>query len=146
MMFNCKCVGCDLFSYDISLIVCGIIICGDVYFIGVLYLDGCIEGVVIVEVEDVVLIVSDYGQVIGEICVLYVVVNGCIDGNVFSDVWFELVVQVCIFGDVYYCLLEMVVGVQVNGCMVYVGVEVVCELIVLKVFVNMFVEVELVLV
>jgi cytoskeletal protein CcmA (bactofilin family) len=127
-MLNRKRAGRDAPSHETSLIARGTTIRGDLYFVGALHLEGCIEGTVVAESEGAVLTVSECGQVIGEVRVPHAVVNGRIDGNLLSDVRLELAAQASISGDVHYRLLEMAAGAKVNGRMVHIGADVPREL------------------
>jgi cytoskeletal protein CcmA (bactofilin family) len=95
-------------------------IVGDVRFGGGLHVDGTIEGNVLAEdTEDAVLVVSQDGSIHGEVSVPNVILNGTVSGNVRAGVRMELAGQARVTGNVYYQLLEMEIGAEVNGNLVH---------------------------
>ena len=95
-------------------------ITGDVRFTGGLHVDGLVEGNVIAEADsNSVLSLSDQGKIEGEIHVPYNVIDGTVNGNVYSSEHIELQARSRITGDVYYNLLEIAGGAQVSGRLVY---------------------------
>jgi len=93
---------------------------GDVKFNGGLHLDGKIIGNAIAESGgNSVFIVSDKGQVVGDISVSFAIINGEVIGNVYASEKLELSGRARIMGDVHYNLLEMASGAEVNGKMVH---------------------------
>ena len=90
---------------------------GDLHFTGVLKIDGVIQGNLISDSDDSVLILDDEGRIEGEVHVPNMIVNGSINGNVFASEKIDLYPQAKITGDVHYNLLEMEVGAEVNGRM-----------------------------
>jgi cytoskeletal protein CcmA (bactofilin family) len=90
---------------------------GDLHFTGVLKIDGTIQGNLIAESNDSVLILDDDGVIEGEVRVPNMIVNGAINGNVFASEKIDLYPNAKITGDVHYNLLEMEVGAEVNGRM-----------------------------
>ncbi len=92
---------------------------GDISFEGGLHLDGKIEGHIYGADDDTsTLTISKSGQVTGDIRVPNVIINGTVDGNVFATNRLELSHDAKINGNVYYNLIEMAVGAEVNGNMV----------------------------
>lgn len=109
---------------DTSLIASGTSITGDVHFAGALHLDGCIEGAVLAEDDGrAVFTLSAEGQVAGEIRVSNAVINGVVKGDIHAVERLELAAQARVEGDVYYRVLEMAAGAEVNGRMVHEGSE-----------------------
>lgn len=102
-----------------TLIADGTAIHGDVSFYGGLHLDGSIEGSVTADDENAVLTLSAKGCVHGEVRVPNAVVNGKVDGDLKVSHRLELASEARIEGNVYYRVLEMAAGAQVNGKMVY---------------------------
>jgi cytoskeletal protein CcmA (bactofilin family) len=92
---------------------------GDVEFAGGLHLDGFIEGAISAEGADAVLTLSDKGRVTGEIRTSNAVINGTVRGDIVIGERLELASSARIEGNVYYKVLEMAAGAQVNGQMIY---------------------------
>jgi len=96
------------------------IITGDLVFSGGLHVDGKIIGNVIAEEESMaVLILSENGSIEGEVKVPNMVLNGKIVGDVFGSNRVELASKSRINGSVYYNLIEMAIGAEVNGGLVH---------------------------
>ena len=64
--------------------------------------------------------VSEKGRVVGEIRAPSVVVNGKVYGDIHSDKHVELAAKAEVKGNVYYNLIEMVMGSKVDGNLVHV--------------------------
>ena len=96
----------------------GTTIDGDLQFTGGLLVEGTIKGNIAAENDQATLILSEQGRIQGEVRVPSMVLNGSIDGDVFASVKVELFEKARICGDVYYNLLEMAVGAEVNGKLV----------------------------
>jgi len=93
---------------------------GDLIFSGGLHVDGKIVGNVIAEDDShSMLVLSDQGQIEGEVRVPYVVLNGQVTGDVFASERVELSSHGQVKGNVYYNLLEMAMGAEVNGNLVH---------------------------
>jgi cytoskeletal protein CcmA (bactofilin family) len=89
---------------------------GDVHFKGGLRIDGHIKGNVIAEPDvSSMLVISEQATIDGEVRAGHVVVNGEINGPVFSSELIELQAKARILGDVHYKALEMVNGALVTG-------------------------------
>jgi cytoskeletal protein CcmA (bactofilin family) len=95
---------------------------GDVRFSGGLHVDGTIKGNVVAE-EDAssVLTLSESGTIEGEVRVPNVVLNGTVIGDVHARQHIELASNARITGNVYYSLIEMAMGAEVNGNLVHVA-------------------------
>lgn len=92
---------------------------GDVHFSGGLHVDGVIKGCVIAEDESgSMLTLSEHGTIEGEVKVPNVVINGTVIGDVRARHHVELAANARIAGDVYYNLIEMAIGSEVNGSLV----------------------------
>lgn len=99
-----------------SLIGASTLIQGDLKFKGGLRIDGHIKGNVIAETdEDSMLVISELAKVEGEVRVAHLVVNGEINGPVYSSELLELQPKARITGDVHYKALEMHGGALVCG-------------------------------
>ncbi|MCY0965076.1 bactofilin family protein [Parathalassolituus penaei] len=91
-------------------------IAGDVHFSGGLHVDGVIRGNLIAEPgSGAVVRVSDKGRIEGEIRSPNVIINGPVLGDVHAYEYIELAKSAQVTGDVYYNLMEMVLGAAVNG-------------------------------
>ncbi len=89
---------------------------GDVHFKGGLRIDGHVKGNVIAESGNAsILVISEQAVIDGEVRAGHVVVNGVINGPVFSTELIELQSKARISGDVVYKALEMMNGALVSG-------------------------------
>ena len=102
-----------------TLIAEGTIIRGDVAFTGGLHLDGMIEGAISADGDGAVLTLSEKGRVSGEIRAQNAVINGMVHGDIVVAERLELASNARVEGNVYYKVLEMAAGAQINGKMVY---------------------------
>nr|CAA6830329.1 MAG: Cell shape determination protein CcmA [uncultured Thiotrichaceae bacterium] len=96
----------------------GTTIDGDLQFSGGLLIEGTIKGNITAENDQATLILHEHGRIQGEVRVPSMVLNGSIDGDVFASGKVELFEKSRVCGDVYYNLLEMAVGAEVNGKLV----------------------------
>jgi len=55
----------------------------------------------------------------GDVCAPIVIVNGNIEGNVYSSKRVEMAANAVVCGDVHYQMIEMVKGAQINGGLLY---------------------------
>lgn len=101
-----------------TLIGASTVLQGDINFSGVMRVDGEIQGNIVGENANSILILSDNGKITGELKVDNLIVNGTIEGNVYIGEKIELYPNAKITGDVHYNLLEMEVGAEVNGRMI----------------------------
>jgi len=93
---------------------------GDIYFSGGLHIDGKVKGrIVAKEGVDAVVRISDHGVVEGEVRAPHVIINGRVNGDVYSSQHVELAANASVSGTVHYNLIEMVMGAQVNGSLVH---------------------------
>lgn len=93
---------------------------GDVHFSGGLLVDGTVKGNVIAEADSAsVLTVSEHGTVEGDVHVPNVILNGSVTGDVRSPERIELAAKARVTGDVYYQLIEMAIGAEVNGSLLH---------------------------
>jgi len=92
---------------------------GDITFNGGLRVDGKIKGNVNASGSgETSLVISETGQVQGNVDVSNVVINGTVNGNVVSNGKVELQANARVNGDVHYRVIEMALGSAVNGSMV----------------------------
>lgn len=94
---------------------------GDVRFSGGLHVDGAIKGNVVAGDQDAVLMLSERGRIEGDVRVSNVVLNGAVTGDVHASGRIELASKARVKGDVYYNLIEMAMGAEVNGNLVHRG-------------------------
>jgi cytoskeletal protein CcmA (bactofilin family) len=93
---------------------------GDIKFSGGLHVDGTIKGNVIAERDsDSMLSLSEQGTIEGEVSVPFVVLNGVVIGDVHGGDHVELASKARVTGNVYYNLIEMAIGAEVNGKLVH---------------------------
>ncbi|MDX2475750.1 MAG: polymer-forming cytoskeletal protein [Gammaproteobacteria bacterium] len=103
-----------------TLIGQGTEITGDLVFSGGLHVDGTITGDVVAEEgSTALLILSEFGKIEGKVTVPNMVLNGEIVGDVFGSTRVELAPKARVKGSVYYNLLEMAIGAEVNGGLVH---------------------------
>ena len=97
-------------------------IVGDIHFSGELIVEGKIKGNIYAEDNSEALVrVVDQGVVEGEICVPSVIINGLVQGDVRSTKHIELAAKAVVMGNVYYNLIEMVMGSEVNGNLMHIN-------------------------
>ena len=93
---------------------------GDVRYSGGLHIDGKVKGNVIALGEDKsVLSVSEEGVIEGDVRVANIILNGQVVGNVYATERVELAPNARVTGNVYYNLIEMAMGSEVNGNLVH---------------------------
>lgn len=93
---------------------------GDLVYAGGLHVDGRINGNVVAEEgSSSILILSEFGHIEGEVRVPNMVINGKIVGDVHGSTRVELAPKSRIKGSVYYNLIEMAIGAEVNGALVH---------------------------
>ena len=98
----------------------GTTIHGDVNFTGGLHVDGLVCGNVMVERGgESALTLSEQGRVEGDIQVPNVILNGTVVGDVYASERVELAPKAKVTGTVYYNLLEMAMGAEVNGQLIH---------------------------
>ncbi|MCD8521859.1 MAG: polymer-forming cytoskeletal protein [Saccharospirillaceae bacterium] len=113
-MFSSKDKGSNT-HYD-TLISVKTEITGDVKFTGGLHIDGVIKGNLVAEAgSGAVVRVSDKGRVEGQISAPNIIINGKVIGDVHAGEYIELAKKAQVTGDVYYQMMEMVMGAEVNG-------------------------------
>lgn len=102
-----------------SLVGQGTELAGDIKFSGGLHIDGIVKGnITATDANDSVLTLSERGVIEGEIRVPKVTLNGTVKGDVYASEQIELAPQARITGNVYYKLIEMANGAEVNGNLV----------------------------
>ncbi|MCK5720233.1 MAG: polymer-forming cytoskeletal protein [Thiomargarita sp.] len=101
---------------------------GEIKFTGGLHIDGNIVGNVISEVSDsdAVLTLSEQGSIHGDVRVPNIILNGKVLGNIYSQEHIELAVKARVTGNVYYNVIEMATGAEVNGSLIH-AVDMSCQ-------------------
>jgi cytoskeletal protein CcmA (bactofilin family) len=103
-----------------TLIGAGTRIIGDVQFAGGFHLDGHIKGNVDARAESgATLSVSDSGVVEGAVAVPNVILNGAVVGDILAHERVVLGATARVTGNVYYHLIEMEMGAEINGKLVH---------------------------
>ncbi|HEC19963.1 MAG TPA: polymer-forming cytoskeletal family protein [Gammaproteobacteria bacterium] len=102
-----------------SLIGSGTEIHGDVHFKDGLHIDGVVKGNVVAEGDTSMLTMSEEGRIEGEVRVHNLVLNGEVRGDVHASEHIELAPAARVTGNVYYNLIEMAMGAEVNGNLVH---------------------------
>lgn len=100
-------------------------ILGDVRFSGGLHVDGKIKGKVGADNSNkgASLSVSENGTVEGDVRVPNIVLNGRVTGDVYASERIHLAAKARVNGNVYYKILEMEAGAEINGQLVKEGAE-----------------------
>ena len=92
---------------------------GEFRFSDGLHIDGLIKGDVVSDKgKAATLTLSQNGTVEGHVRVPFVIISGVVKGDVYADDYVELGSTAKIEGDVYYGLIEMAMGAEVNGKLV----------------------------
>lgn len=94
---------------------------GDVRFTGGvrLHVDGAIKGNVVAEDDSSALLtLSKQGTIEGEVRVPNIILDGVVLGDVYASEHIELASNARVTGNVYYSLIEMAMGAEVNGNLV----------------------------
>lgn len=89
---------------------------GDIIFSGGLRVDGKIKGNIAAESDgSSTLVLSEHAEVVGDVQVPHMILNGKIKGNIHCGEHIELQPQAEIIGDVHYKIIEMALGATING-------------------------------
>ena len=93
---------------------------GDMHFIGGLHVDGIVHGNVAADPDSgSSLSLADGATVDGGVTVPYVLLEGIVKGDVFANKRVILGSTARIIGNVYYNLIEMAIGAEINGKLVH---------------------------
>lgn len=96
-------------------------IIGDIKFSGGLHVDGIVQGNIVAEGENNSLVqLSDKGTIKGEVKAPFITLNGVVVGDVYGSDHVGLEPKARVTGDVYYGLIEMAMGAEVNGRLVHI--------------------------
>ena len=98
---------------------------GDLDFTGGLRIDGKVNGnISALDKSNSTLVLSEQGEINGNINVPHLIINGLVKGNVKSTGRLELQPKAQINGDVHYKAIEMELGSTVNGNLVCAAEEI----------------------
>lgn len=92
---------------------------GNVSFSGGFHVDGKVKGNISSDEASSVLTLSDHGVIEGEVRVPNIILNGTVIGDVYASERVELASNAKVVGNVYYNLIEMAMGAEVNGNLVH---------------------------
>lgn len=92
----------------------------DLNFAGGCHIDGTVKGNVSADSDsDSVLSISEGGMIEGGVTAPYVVLNGIVRGDVVAGQRVQLGPTARVIGNVYYNLIEMAIGAEINGKLVH---------------------------
>ena len=95
-------------------------IIGDVHYSGGFHVDGFVKGNVDAPADSgSTLSISEGGIVEGSVAVPNVILNGTVKGDILAHDRIELGATARVDGNVYYGLIEMAIGAEINGKLVH---------------------------
>ncbi len=95
-------------------------ISGDVHFSGGLHVDGVVHGNVSADPDsEASLSLADGATIDGGVTVPHVLLEGIVKGDVFANKRVILGATARVIGNVYYNLIEMAIGAEINGKLVH---------------------------
>lgn len=95
-------------------------IIGDVHYSGGFHVDGFVKGNVDAPADSAsTLSVSHGGIVEGSVAVPNVILNGTVKGDILAHHRIELGATARVDGNVYYGLIEMAIGAEINGKLIH---------------------------
>ena len=95
-------------------------IIGDVHFTGGFHVDGFVKGNIDAPGDSgSTLSISEGGVVEGSVAVPNVILNGIVKGDILAHARLELGATARVEGNVYYGLIEMAIGAEINGKLVH---------------------------
>lgn len=93
---------------------------GDMHFTGGLHVDGIVHGNVSADPDSESSIsLADGATIDGGVTVPYVLLEGIVKGDVFANKRVILGSTARVIGNVYYNLIEMAIGAEINGKLVH---------------------------
>jgi cytoskeletal protein CcmA (bactofilin family) len=93
---------------------------GDLSFAGRCHVDGLVKGNVSADPDShSALSIAEDGSIEGGVSVPYVVLQGTVRGDVVASQRVELGETARVIGNVYYNLIEMAIGAEINGKLVH---------------------------
>jgi cytoskeletal protein CcmA (bactofilin family) len=97
------------------------VVVGDIQFSGNLEVEGVVRGNIVAQPgKEAMVRVVERGRVEGEVRVPLVIINGTVEGNVHASKHLELAAKGRVNGNVFYTLLKMAMGSEVNGNLTHV--------------------------
>ena len=107
-------------SKELTLVGSNSKIDGDINFSGRCHVDGTVNGNIKAdpESESLLTVVGD-GTVEGGVSVPYVELNGIVRGDVVASQRVKLGATARVIGNVYYNLIEMAIGAEINGKLIH---------------------------
>ena len=103
-----------------TLIAAGTHVVGDIHFSGNLEVEGQVTGNIVAEEDSSARVrILPEGRVVGDVRVPVVVINGHIEGNIYSSTQVELADKAVVEGNLNYMLIEIEKGAQMNGNFVH---------------------------
>jgi len=103
---------------DHTLIAPSARIMGDIEFNGGLHIQGEVDGNITVGKDGGQLVIGESGVVRGDIRVPRITINGRVEGDVNATEHLELASKAQVEGNVFYVMIEMLMGARVNGKLV----------------------------
>ena len=93
---------------------------GDLFFEGGCHVDGTVKGNITADPDsNSALSISEDALVEGGVAVPFVMLNGIVRGDVFANQRVELGPTARVIGNVYYNLIEMAIGAEINGRLIH---------------------------
>ena len=93
---------------------------GDMHFEGGCHVDGTVKGNVSADPEsNSALSISEDALVEGGVAVPFVMLNGIVRGDVIANQRVELGPTARVIGNLYYNLIEMAIGAEINGKLIH---------------------------
>jgi cytoskeletal protein CcmA (bactofilin family) len=93
---------------------------GDLHFTGGLHIDGMVHGNVSADPDSESSVsLADGAPIDGGVTVPYVLLDGIVKGDVFANKRVILGSTARVIGNVYYNLIEMAIGAEINGKLVH---------------------------
>lgn len=93
---------------------------GDLHFSGGLHVDGMVHGNVSADPDSESSVsLADGATIDGGVTVPYVLLDGIVKGDVFANKRVILGSTARVIGNVYYNLIEMAIGAEINGKLVH---------------------------
>ena len=93
---------------------------GDLFFEGGCHVDGMVKGNITADPDsNSALSISEDALVEGGVAVPFVMLNGIVRGDVFANQRVELGPTARVIGNVYYNLIEMAIGAEINGKLIH---------------------------
>ncbi len=107
-------------SKELTLVGLNSTVDGDINFHGRCHVDGTVNGNIRAdaESESLLTVVGD-GTVEGGVEVPYVELNGIVRGDVVASQRVKLGASARVIGNVYYNLIEMAIGAEINGKLIH---------------------------